>query len=90
MRVLLRNRPTGLYYPGRTPSARPKDSVGGAPQPREFGNVANATKFILEEHLPDMEIVLRGGWQEADNTLPVLPEWWLVQTRALRPLGEAA
>ena len=78
MRVLLRNRPTGLYYPELSRNAGPEDSAGTDPQPLEFGHVASAAQLILEEHLPDMEIVLRGGWHEADNTLPVLPEWWLI------------
>jgi hypothetical protein len=84
MRVLLRNRPTNLYYGGLDrPGVEHEGAVG-------FGNVSNATRFTFGEKLPDMEIILHYDSCGAEIGLPVLAEWCLFEERALRLAAEPA
>jgi hypothetical protein len=78
--MLLRNRRTRLYYVG---SRRPGV---GLEQALDCGDVPGATKFALEQRLQDMEIVLRYDTRGGEVPLPVLPEWWLFDKQALRPV----
>jgi hypothetical protein len=56
----------------------------------DFGNVHKATRFILEERLADMDIILRYDSCDGEVRLPVLPEWCLLEERALRPITDPA
>ena len=86
MRVLLRNRRTHLYYLRHSPNPRLQDSNAPNLKPLDFGTVPSAAKFTLEEHLLEMEIVLRYDECDAEVALPVLPEWCLLDERAMRPV----
>ena len=79
MRVLLRGRQTRLYYIGRNQSGVEHERA------LDFGNVRSATKFTFDVKLPDMEIILRYDSCDAEIGLPVLPEWCLLDERALGP-----
>jgi hypothetical protein len=84
MRVLLRSSRTRRYYIGLNQSSAQHEGA------LDFGNVARATKFTLEEKLAGMEIILRYDSCDGQISLPVLAEWCLFDERALRPATGAA
>ena len=90
MRVLLRNRRTHLFYAGQNANSGVDVSAPMSPEALDFGDVGSAAKFSLEQHLGDMEIVLRYDSCEGEISLPVLAEWCLLDERALRPVNEPA
>jgi hypothetical protein len=75
MRVLLRNKRTKLYYVGRDRSGQSQTDA------LDFGQVSKATRFTLEQKLPDMEIVVRYDACQGEVPLPVLPEWCTLDER---------
>ncbi len=91
MRILLRHRHSGLYYTGHVHTQTgPAPTSPDHEQALDFANVQNAARFALEQHLRDMEIILRYDACNGEVPLPVLPEWCLFEERALRPLSEPA
>ena len=90
MRVLLRNRRTRRYYVGHSPNNGSNDPPSADPHGLDFGTVPTAARFTLEEHLPDMEIVLSYDSCGCEIALPVLPEWCLFDERALHPVSGLA
>ena len=69
MKVYLRNRLTRLFC---------ADSNGWAVasgQAFDFTSVSRATTFALDEHLPNIELVLMYYTLPQEVALPLLPEW---------------
>ena len=69
MRVFLRNTKTRLYC---ADSNRWAAALG---QALDFTSVPHATRFALDERLPEIEIVVRYDSLEEEVTVPLLPEW---------------
>lgn len=67
MRVLLKIK--GQYYRGANQEG------GLSDEPVEFASVAAATRFALQERLPDVEIALRCDYVDREVGMPVLREW---------------
>ncbi len=85
----MRHRQSSLYYagPSQTEPA-PNHTTPDHERALDFASVRNAARFALEQHLTDMEIILRYDARNGEVALPVLPEWCLFEERALRPLSE--
>ncbi len=69
MRVLLKNKRTGLYY--RDGNQLAAESGAG----RDFATIRAATEFAFDQQLREMEIALRCDYLKYEIPLPVLPEW---------------
>src|ERR1035441_9117132 len=69
MRVILRNKRT------RRCCAGPNEWVATDAQALHFPNVALATRFALDENLPDTELVIMYDVVPQEVALPLLPEW---------------
>jgi hypothetical protein len=69
MRVLLRNRKTGLYCTNSNAWA------ATASQALDFASVPQATRFALDGNLPETEIVLKSDLLPDEVVVPLLSEW---------------
>jgi hypothetical protein len=69
MRVFLRSKKTQLYRSGAKGwVVAPEEALG-------FASVPQATRFALDEQVPEAEIVLRFGLLPDEVVVPVLPEY---------------
>ena len=75
VRVLLRNKETGLYLAGIG------REVGASRHALDFPSLSQAAKFALEQQVPDLEIVLSYANEAHQVPLPLLPEWHELEQR---------
>jgi hypothetical protein len=69
MRVLLRNKKTGVYCcDGEQPGGEPNEA-------RDFVTIRAAAEFALAQSWREMEIVLSYDTLKSEIRLPVLPQW---------------
>jgi hypothetical protein len=70
MRVFLRNRQTRLYC-----AAADRWTVVLA-EAFAFSDIQHATRFALDQKLPEVEIVVRCDLVDQEVAMPLLPEWY--------------
>jgi hypothetical protein len=69
MRVLLRNRTTRLYYAGANRWAAEQGEA------LDCASVPRAARLVIEEKLPEIDIILQYASVPDEVVVPVLPEW---------------
>jgi hypothetical protein len=90
MRVLLRHRPTKLYYVRFNERSGINDFSQAPECALDFGDLGSASRLVLQEQLPDMEIALQYEICDAEVTVPVLPEWCRFAKPVAHPAGGPA
>jgi hypothetical protein len=69
IRILLRDKQTKLYCDSS------KFWTAALAQALDFRSVQQATRFALEENVPEAEIVVRCDLVEREVAVPIVPEW---------------